>query len=94
VKYDEPSRSDSCDSSLPLLLAMMAAPALLRLRTELKEKSAAGAAPLMCEMAPVWQASRMARVTVAGSDSSSWRSSGSDSSLAPRARAPARAWPE
>ena len=94
MKYDDPNDSDSCESSEAEEEAITTTPAVLRLFTELKEKSAAGSAPLTREMAPVWQASSIATVTVEGSEVSFSRSSKSSTSSSPMFKACARACPE
>ena len=94
MKYDERSVSDSWLSSVPVDDAITAMPVLVRRLTELNEKSAVGSAPLMCEIAPLWQASSTTMVIVAGSATSRARRSPSGSSSPARFSAFARAWPE
>ena len=61
---------------------------------ELYEKLSAGCTPFTFEIAPDWQASRNARVTVLGICSSSRRSVSSASSVSPRVSPRLFAWPE
>jgi hypothetical protein len=73
---------------------MTATPALFRSEMVLAEKSAVGTAPLMLEIAPLWQASRMATVSVLGRASRASRSASRGSSPAAKLSERARAWPE
>ena len=67
---------------------------MFSLATELNEKSVVGAAPLMRENAPLWQASMTTMVSVLGKPRICSRSSASATSSRPSVMASARACPE